>query len=134
MLPAKLLAVALSRTGVKGDLPLALQNAGKNNLLASRLAHTMKYFYLEICGTNEFASAQVTAGGVDLEEIRVVEMESKFAEDLYIVGELADIDGTCGGYNLHWAWMSGLAAAEGILAKKRLSGKKQRRDRARQEG
>lgn len=134
MLPAKLLAVALSRTGVKGDLPLALQNAGKNNLLASRLAHTMKYFYLEIYGTNEFASAQVTAGGVDLEEIRVVEMESKFAEDLYIVGELADIDGTCGGYNLHWAWMSGLAAAEGILAKKRLSGKKQRRDRARQEG
>ena len=84
----------------------------------------MKYFCLEICGTNEFASAQVTAGGVDLEEIKVAEMESKLTENLYIVGELADIDGTCGGYNLQWAWMSGLAAAEGLLAKKKRSRKK----------
>lgn len=117
MLPAKLLSVAVSRAGLNEDLPLNLQNLGNNTLFASRLAHTMKYFALEICGTNEFANAQVTAGGVDLEGIKIAEMESKFAENLYIVGELADIDGTCGGYNLHWAWMSGLAAAEGILAK-----------------
>ncbi len=113
MLPAKLLAVLLSAAGFReGFAP------------ASRLAHTMKYFCLEICGTNEFASAQVTAGGVDLEEIKVAEMESKLTENLYIVGELADIDGTCGGYNLQWAWMSGLAAAEGLLAKKKRSRKK----------
>ena len=44
-------------------------------------------------------------------------LESGLTKNLYVVGELADIDGTCGGYNLHWAFMSGFAAAEGILAK-----------------
>lgn len=115
MLPSKLLAAVLFRAGLKEDLPLALQTAS-----VSQIAHTMKYFCLQICGTNEFADAQVTAGGVDLREIEIAAMESKLVKNLYIVGELADIDGTCGGYNLHWAWMSGLAAAEGILAKQKV--------------
>ena len=52
-----------------------------------------------------------------MEELTPYTMQAKQIEGLYVTGELADMDGTCGGYNLHWAWMSGMAAAADILKK-----------------
>ena len=55
-------------------------------------------------------SAQVTAGGLCTEEFDSVTLESRLCPGLYACGELLDIDGDCGGYNLQWAWSSGYAA------------------------
>lgn len=75
-----------------------------------RLVHTLKCFSLNITGTNPFEMAQVVAGGVDTTEINPITMESKLVKGLYFAGEIIDVDGTCGGYNLQWAWSSGHAA------------------------
>ena len=55
-------------------------------------------------------NAQVTSGGVDVTEVDEKTMQSKLIPGLYITGELLDVDADCGGYNLHWAWASGLTA------------------------
>ena len=49
----------------------------------------------------------LTAGGVPLSEVDIPSMESKKVENLYLTGELLDVDGICGGYNLHFAWATG---------------------------
>ncbi|MGN0464723.1 MAG: NAD(P)/FAD-dependent oxidoreductase, partial [Lachnospiraceae bacterium] len=72
----------------------------------SSLVHTLKSFEVEIKETNDFQNAQVCAGGVDLLEI-TQNFESKLVRGLYLVGELLDVDGICGGYNLQWAFTSG---------------------------
>lgn len=63
-----------------------------------------------IRGTKSWPSAQVTAGGVDTDEIDQDTMESLLVEGLYFAGEIVDIDGQCGGFNLQWAWSSGYVA------------------------
>ncbi|MBQ6708727.1 MAG: NAD(P)/FAD-dependent oxidoreductase, partial [Clostridia bacterium] len=62
-----------------------------------------------ISGTRGFENAQVTRGGADVSEFKNT-LESKKITGLYCVGELLDVDGGCGGFNLQWAWSSGLAA------------------------
>lgn len=66
----------------------------------------------EVTGTTSWPAAQVTAGGVDVSEINSRTMESRIVPKLYFAGEVMDIDGDCGGYNLQWAWSSGYVAGE----------------------
>ena len=54
-----------------------------------------------------FKNAQVTAGGIDLSEFNKDTLESKIVNKLYACGEVLDVDGDCGGFNLQWAWSSG---------------------------
>jgi predicted Rossmann fold flavoprotein len=70
----------------------------------------IKKFRMNITDTNSFEQAQVSAGGVTTKEIHEKTMESKLSNNLYLIGELLDVDGTCGGYNLQWAWSSGYLA------------------------
>ncbi len=63
-----------------------------------------------IVSTNTFDQAQVCSGGVDTREVDPVTMESKLIRGLYFSGEILDVDGICGGYNLQWAWSSGITA------------------------
>lgn len=79
-----------------------------------KLAQTAKNYVLEISGTKGFANAQVTSGGVNVSEIEPLTMESKLCKGLYFAGELIDVDAGCGGYNLQWAFASGLLAGENI--------------------
>lgn len=79
-----------------------------------RLYYNLKSFEFLITGTNSFDKAQVCSGGVSLLEINPKTMESKLIKNLYIVGELLDVDGICGGYNLSFAWISGMLAGKGI--------------------
>lgn len=65
-----------------------------------------------IRGSKSFHDAQVTAGGVSIDQINKETMESKLIKGLYFTGEVMDIDGRCGGYNLQWAWSSGYLAGE----------------------
>ena len=67
-------------------------------------------FTLTATGTNTFDNSQVSAGGVNLKEIDLTTMESKIIPNLYIVGEIVDVDGDCGGYNITFASISGMLA------------------------
>jgi predicted Rossmann fold flavoprotein len=73
---------------------------------------------LPISGVMGWGKAEVTAGGVDLEELKGASLESKLQPGLFFAGEVLDVDGRVGGFNLHWAWASGIAAASGVLRKK----------------
>ena len=74
------------------------------------LCRKLKDTRISISGTKSFQQAQVTAGGICTDEICEHSMESKLVKGLYFAGEIIDIDGMCGGYNLQWAWSSGYCA------------------------
>lgn len=78
------------------------------------LANNMINFKLNITGYNSFKEAQICSGGVDIGEINLETMESKKQKGLYICGELLDIEGDCGGYNLGLAWLTGILAGSSI--------------------
>ncbi len=65
-------------------------------------------------GTGGYAAAEVTAGGVDTRALSSKTMEARTAPGLYFVGEVVDVTGWLGGYNLHWAWASGQAAGRAV--------------------
>ena len=75
----------------------------------------VKFFRFVIRDTFGMERAQVTAGGVPVEEVVQDSMESKKEKQLYLLGELLDVDGICGGYNLHFAWSTAMIAAKHIL-------------------
>lgn len=79
-----------------------------------KIVQTLKNFTLEVTGTLGFDYAQVTHGGVDMRDISD-NLESKLVKNLYFAGEILDVDGDCGGYNLHWAFVSAKTVAEAIL-------------------
>ena len=76
------------------------------------LVFHIKKWRVEVRGTNSFDQAQICAGGVDTREISEDTMESRLVKGLYFAGELVDVDGICGGYNLQWAWSSGYLAGK----------------------
>lgn len=90
--------------------PLAIslsERAGKGGL--SRVASIVKDFRFDVIGTMPWENAQVTAGGAVTDEF-TENLESKIVSGLYAAGEVLNVDGDCGGYNLHWAWASGITA------------------------
>ncbi len=80
----------------------------------SKLVYNLKNLKLQIIDTKGFQRAEVMAGGVDTKEIDVKTLESKKCKNLYLCGEVLDIDGKRGGYNLHLAFSSGALVGEGI--------------------
>ena len=98
-------AAGLERTQAAGSLsPKQL----------SRLARALNGWTLPISGVQGFDQAQVTAGGASLKDFDIRCMQSLRVPGLFAAGELLDVDGDCGGFNLQWAWSSALIAAEGI--------------------
>lgn len=102
-------------------IPIILREAGIRELHKpcleltaiekKKLYGVMKAWSFEVCDTNSFKNAQVTAGGVDTMEVSASTLESKLVPGLYFAGEVLDVDGDCGGFNLQWAWASGYTAA-----------------------
>lgn len=82
----------------------------------ARLAHSVKDFRLPVVGTLGFDYAQVTKGGVPLAEVDEGLMSLR-ADGLYLLGELLNVDGECGGYNLQWAFSCGAVAADAIAGR-----------------
>lgn len=74
----------------------------------------IKGWMLPVLGVKGWKNAQCTAGGIRLDEVNLKTMESKFARGLYIVGEILDFQGKCGGFNLQNAWETGIKAAKHI--------------------
>jgi hypothetical protein len=87
-----------------------------SGLGASRIAAVaarLKDWRFEVTGTDAWRDAQVTAGGVDTAEVDPATLASLRAPGLHLAGEVLDVDGDCGGFNLQWAWSSGhLAGSE----------------------
>ena len=105
------LGKTLCRACGLGQQPLA----GVPDEALAALAKKIKNFALPVTGVSGFESAQVTAGGVRTAEFRADTLESRLAPGVFACGEVLDIDGDCGGYNLQWAWSSGYVA--GMLGK-----------------
>lgn len=82
-----------------------------------KLAQTLKNLEFSVSGYKDEDSGQITCGGVDTDEINPSTMESKKIKNLYIIGEIMDVDGDCGGYNLQWAFSSAYSCAMSIIKK-----------------
>lgn len=109
LLPYKLLMVILSRAHIsKSATWSSLTEEEKERLLTYILE-----FPLVITGCRDFSYAQVCAGGVKLSSVNS-SLEAKKTPHLYFVGEVLDVDGDCGGYNLGFAWMSGMIVGKSI--------------------
>ena len=99
------LAVAVAkRAGVEG----------KATDKAQKLAHALKNFAVDFDGNCDIKNAQAACGGLELCDFDSRTLESEKVEGLYALGEALDVDGDCGGFNLHWAWASAYAAATAI--------------------
>ncbi len=93
------------------------KKVGCENVSAGYLRSCMiKKFKVHPVDVTGFDQSQVTAGGVSVDEIRPETCESKLVGNLYFTGEIMDINGICGGYNLHWAWASAYCTSEAIKA------------------
>ncbi len=79
------------------------------------LTKWIKRWVIPVTGTQGMGGAQVTAGGICLEEVNSTTLMSRKIPGLYMAGEILDVDGDCGGFNLHWAWASAHAAASAML-------------------
>ena len=106
MLHTRLGQAILKFTGIGRELSLA--QLDRETL--SRLAHNLKFFPLTAEGTLGMDHAQVTAGGAITSQFRPDTLESRLVPGLFATGEVLDVDGDCGGFNLQWAWSSGFVA------------------------
>ena len=84
-----------------------------------KLYNYLTNFTLDIKRTKSFDNSQTTTGGIPLSEINPSTMESKKCHNLYLTGELLDADGDCGGYNLAFAWITGMLAGKGVVNDKK---------------
>lgn len=110
-LPTRLIARVLELSGIPSDLKCAHLNRDMRNLMVDSLTG----FPMIVSGLGGFNIAMVTRGGVDLKEVNSKTMESRLVGGLYLVGEVLDVDGDTGGYNLQAAFSTGMLAARSIV-------------------
>jgi hypothetical protein len=96
------------------DLPADRQLSSLTRDDRRRLVHALVEWPLAVSDTRGYNYAEVTAGGVPLEEIDPQTMQSRLCPGLFFVGEILDVDGRIGGFNFQWAWSSARAASRGI--------------------
>lgn len=111
MLNKRVSQALLKHIGVE---PLSRLASSLSRKEIQAISSIIKNFKLQIKGTSTWNNAQVTKGGADVSQFNADTMESKLVKGLYCCGEVLDVDGDCGGYNLQWAWSSGYIA--GIYA------------------
>jgi predicted flavoprotein YhiN len=75
-----------------------------------KIVEILKDWKFQVVGHNTWQQSQVTAGGIDLSFVNQDTLESNLEKGLYFAGEILDVDGDCGGFNLQWAWSSGYTA------------------------
>ena len=108
LFPEKLAAVLLKKAGLPVHIPAGRLSGRQKQAIVD----TVCRLRLSISAVNDFSQAQVTAGGIDTRDVNEETMESRLVPGLYFAGEMLDVDGICGGYNLQWAWASGFLAGK----------------------
>lgn len=111
VLPERLALTLLHKSGISEDQPFHQLKKEERQ----RLLETLFHYPLPVAGVFGYAKAEVTAGGVNFDEVNSKTMESKLCRGLYFAGEILDVDGKIGGFNFQWAWSSGVVASRGIL-------------------
>lgn len=106
----KLLKILIRESGMDTEEHADRFDKVKRKEVFGKLAKLLKNFTVSITGDTGFENAQTTQGGVDLNEINEETMECKKIPGMYLAGEVLDVDGMCGGYNLQWAWSTGYIA------------------------
>lgn len=109
-LPDKLSLYLIKRVRINSITEFSKLSIRQMHLLIQQI----KELTIPITGTNTYEQAQVTAGGIPLQEIDMKTMASKIHSNCYCIGEILDVDGMCGGYNLMWAWETGRRAGQRI--------------------
>ncbi len=94
---------------------VSLSNPALTKEGIAELAQVIKHFELEASGASLAHAPQVHRGGVAVEQVNPTSLESKKTPGLFVLGEALDVDGPCGGYNLDWAWTSGILAGQAIF-------------------
>jgi hypothetical protein len=107
LLNKRLIPVVLAEAGI---LDTSLPCGGLPDQARLRLAALLKSWSFPVVGTQPWPQAQVTAGGIDLSDVDPAGLESRLVPGLHFCGEILDVDGDCGGFNLQWAWSSGYVA------------------------
>ena len=110
-LNTKLITDVLNRVKLKGKIKVV----GMTDKEIKNLIRTIKDLGFKITAINDEENAQVTIGGVDTRFVDKNTFESTIIPNLYFIGEVLDVDGACGGYNIQWAYSSAKACAEGLL-------------------
>ena len=104
---------AIGTAAIKASLGFMPKTAGEiKPKQAAVIAATLKDFRLSVTGTKSYNDAQVTRGGADVSEFDNSTMMSKKVKNLFACGEVLDVDGACGGFNLAWAFASGRLAGK----------------------
>lgn len=93
-------------------LPKEMRVSDLSGEQVEKLVLLIQHLRTHITETNAFEQAQICCGGVDTTEINPDTLESNYVPGIYFAGELLDVDGICGGYNLQWAWSSGFVAGK----------------------
>jgi len=109
-LPDRLAEVLCEKLPVENERDLG--NCKNANL--NQAEQMLKSWHFQPNGTEGFAKAEVTIGGISTDELSSKTMESKKTRGLYCIGEAVDVTGWLGGYNFQWAWASGVAAGEAV--------------------
>lgn len=106
----KLISVVLSEAGFENFEQKEKKCSKLNKKEIYKIVDVLKEWKFEVIGHNTWEQSQVTAGGIDLLTVNNKTLESKKEKGLYLAGEILDVDGDCGGFNLQWAWSSGYTA------------------------
>lgn len=96
------------------DIPLTINVKSLTEKQLDLVAYKLKNFDFKVEGHTGFVNAQATSGGANLDQFSDTLM-SKTQKGLFALGEVLDVDGDCGGYNLQWAWSSSYAVSNGII-------------------
>jgi predicted flavoprotein YhiN len=96
--------------GIADDQTMAHLTREQRHRLVRELLETP----LPVRGSRGYAYAEVTAGGVPLEEVNPATMQSRLCPGLFLTGEILDVDGRLGGFNFQWAWSSAYVAAQAV--------------------
>jgi len=110
VLPARLAERCLEQAIATGTVPLGKDSL--SNAMIEQLERRLHAWRFRPAGTEGFAKAEVTAGGVDTAELIAQTLESRQAPGLYFIGEVVDVTGWLGGFNFQWAWASGFCAGQ----------------------
>ncbi len=102
----------------QAGLPAGITGSTLTRQQRRALVQTVTALRLPITGSRGFQAAEVTAGGVPLNEVFLARMESRCTPGLYLCGEICDVDGRIGGFNFQWAWASGYVAGSSVFASK----------------
>lgn len=114
MLPKKIGQYILKKCGISFLLPVKELSESQIKSIV-RLAKRAEF---TVNGTQGFKNAQVTVGGASVNEFDSRTLQSRLVNGLYAAGEVLDVDSRCGGFNLQWAWASGLAAGEAAAGRR----------------